>query len=148
MRPRKKYGPGVDHFQRTDQKLSARSQSADAFIALHPEFFDTQENGQAMNRTLQALYGDIAFTPGHFEQAYAVLKANDALDLDQSVIVQMEQAAADQRAQATREQRARETRVYSEEERYTMDLDELRRLETREIQQRNQLAAERGGNGW
>src|SRR5215469_15468719 len=93
----------VQGLQRADAKLNARRETADAFIDAHPEFIDTQENGERMNRTLQSLYGDTTFTPEHFERAYAVLRANNMLDVDQAVIVQQEQAATNERNKAARE---------------------------------------------
>jgi hypothetical protein len=111
--------------QRASAKFNARIETSNAFIALHPEFLDTESNGQAMNRTLQVLYGDTTFTPEHFEQAYAVLRANGMLDVDQAVIVQQEQAAADERAKAARERSV----GHSMEELYEMDLEDLRRLD-------------------
>src|SRR6266851_632365 len=61
-----------DYFARANAKLTARHENADGFIALHEEFLDTERNGEAINRTLQTMYGDIAFTVDHFEAAYQV----------------------------------------------------------------------------
>jgi len=133
---------------RGDEKSTAHHQNADAFIALHPEFLDTDRNGQAINRTLQTMYGDIVFTVEHFDAAYRVCCANNLLDLDQAEIVKQQQAAANQRAKAAREQRAAATRVFSEVEKENMSLEELREAENREIRRRMQEAGERGGNDW
>jgi hypothetical protein len=133
---------------RADATLTTRSESAEEFLALCPEFLDTQANGDAMNKTLHALFGDVAFTTDHFLKAYEVLNATNALSLDQVVIVKRKQAEANERAKAAREKHARETRVFSESEKENMSLEELREAENREIKRRMQLAGERGGNDW
>jgi hypothetical protein len=118
--------------QRADAKLNTRLQTSASFIDLHKEFLDTEANGQAMNRTLQAMYGDVAFTLEQMENAYAVLRANTMLDVDQAVIVKQEQAAANERAKAARERSA----GHSMEELYEMDLEDLRRLDAIENEKR------------
>jgi hypothetical protein len=138
----------AEHFQRADTNAIAQRENADAFLAVHPEFLDTKANGETMNRTLETLYGDRVYTVSEFEKAYRVCCANKSLALDKAEIAKQEQAAADERANAAREQRAQETRTFTEDEKYTMSLDELRQLENREIQKRMQQAGERGGNGW
>jgi hypothetical protein len=133
---------------RADVKLNTRHESANTFLALHPEFIETDENCNAMSRTLHALFGDIPFTTDHFLKAYEVLNANNSLTLDQAVIVKQKQAEANQRAKVAREKHARENRVFSEAEKENMSLEELRAAENREIQRRMQEAGERGGNDW
>jgi hypothetical protein len=135
----------ADHFQREDTNKIAQRANADAFLALHPEFLDMQANAEAMNRTLEALYGDRVYTVSEFEKAYQVCRANNSLTLDEAMIVKQQQAAANERAKAARARRAAETRVFSEDEKYNMSLEELRRIEDREIQQRMQRGGEEGG---
>jgi hypothetical protein len=125
--------------------VSTLRQNADAFASLHSEYLDTPENGKRFNNTLKAMFGDCAHTVEQFEAAYQVLRANNTLDLDQAEIVKQEQAATNQRNKAARDQRARDTRTYTEDEKYSMSLDQLRQLETREIQQRMQRRGEEGG---
>ena len=132
-------------FQRADDNRIAQRANADAFLALHKEFLDTQANGETMNRTLEALYGERLYTVSEFEKAYAVCRANNSLTLDQAEIVKQQQAEANQRAKAERARRAAETRVYTEDEKYSLSLEELREAENREIQKRMQQAGERGG---
>jgi len=134
-----------DGFVRADNDKSEQKANADTFLALHKEFLDTNENGQAMNRTLEALYGNKVYTVDEFERAYAVCRANNSLTLDKAEIVKQQQAAANQRAKEAREKRVRETRVFSEDEKETMSLEELREAENREIQQQNRRIAEEGG---
>jgi hypothetical protein len=130
-------------FERADRDRIAQKANADAFLALHPEFVDLNTNGQTMNRTLEALYGDRLYSVAEFEKAYDVCRANNSLTLDQAEVVKQQQAAANERAKAARKQRAAETRVFSEHEKEAMSLEELREAENRELNQR-----ERGGNGF
>jgi len=44
--------------QREDSNKIAQNANAESFLALHPEFVDIDSNGETMNRTLQALYGE------------------------------------------------------------------------------------------
>lgn len=132
-------------FQRADQKLNTIKQNADVFIAAHPEFLDTTPNAERMNATLKALFGDVAHSIEQYETAYRVLLANNSVALDGKVLAAQDKAARDQRAAAARDQRSRETRVYSEEEKESMSLDELRQVENREIQNRMRRIAEEGG---
>jgi hypothetical protein len=132
-------------FARADSDRIAQRSNADAFLALHKEFIDIDANGQTMNRTLEALYGDRVYSVAEFEKAYAVCRANNSLTLDQAEIVKQQQKAANERAKAAREQHAAATRVFSEEEKENMSLEELRDLENREIQKRMQQVAEEGG---
>jgi hypothetical protein len=101
-----------------------------------------------MNRTLEALYGERVYTVDEFERAYAVCRANNSLQLDQSAIVKQQQAAANARAKAAREQRAAETRVHTEDELNSMSLEDLREVANQGFQRELQAAGERGGNGW
>jgi type IV secretory pathway VirJ component len=135
-------------FARADSDRIAQKANADAFLTLHKEFIDIDANGQTMNRTLEALYGDRVYSVSEFEKAYAVCRANNSLTLDQAEIVKQQQAETNQRAKAAREQRAAATRVFSEDEKDNMSLEELRAVENREIQQRMQQGGERGGNDW
>ncbi len=135
-------------FARADSTRIEQKANADLFVALHPEFIDVNENGQTMNRTLEALYGDRLYSVAEFEKAYDVCRANNSLTLDKAEIVKQQQAVANQRAKAAREQRAAATRVFSEAEKENMSLQDLRKAETREIQRQMQQAGERGGNGW
>jgi hypothetical protein len=135
-------------FARADSDRTAQRANADRFLALHKEFVDIDSNGQTMNRTLEALYGDRVYTVAEFEKAYAVCCANNSLELDQALIVKQQQAAANQRAKTAREQHAAATRVFSEDEKENMSLEELRATENREMLLQMQQAGERGGNGW
>ncbi len=132
-------------FARNDAKLIALHRNSDTFVTLHKEFLDTKFNGERMNDTLKAMFGDVAYSLEQYEHAYSVLRANNVLEIDQAEVVKQAQAAANQRAKAAR---AAQKAVPTEEQLYTMDLDELRRLDAVENQQRLQLAGERGGNGF
>jgi hypothetical protein len=128
-------------FQRADTKRVAIETNAAEFLTYHPELIDNNANGQAMNRTLKAMFGDCVHTVEQFETAYRVLLANNSLALDKKVLAEQEKEAAKQRAEA---QRARKV-TFSEDERYSMPLEELRRLESSEIQKRNERIANEGG---
>ncbi len=135
-------------FVRADSTRIEQKANADRFVALHKEFVDIDTNGQTMNRTLEALYGDRLYSVAEFEKAYAVCRANGSLTIDLAEEAKQRQAVVNQRAKAAREQRAAETRVLSETEKENMSLEELREAENREIRRRMQEAGERGGNGW
>lgn len=129
-----------------DETRAVNIQNSREFVSLHPEFIDHEKNGEQFNKTLNAMFGaNRAYTVDQFEQTYQVCLANNSLELDQAELVKQEQAAAKERAKAARARRAAETRVFSQTELEAMPLEELRRLEDREIQKRNQKIAEEGG---
>jgi len=142
--PPEKIRAAGDYFARANEKLNTRTTNANAFLARHPEFVDTDRSG----RTLHALFGDEAFTDEQYEIAYNACRANNAVDIDQGEIVKQKQAEANQRAKAERARRAAETRVYTEDEKYNMSLQELRQVEDQEIKRQFELEGQRGGNGW
>ncbi|MGA9798578.1 MAG: hypothetical protein WBQ68_06195 [Terriglobales bacterium] len=129
-----------------DETRTNNFQMSDEFVLLHPEFIDNQRNGEIFNATLNAMFGaNRAYTIDQFERVYQVCLANSSLELDAAELSKQEQAAAKERAKAARAKRAAESRVFSEAEKETMSLEELRRLEDREIQKRNQRLGEEGG---
>jgi hypothetical protein len=128
-----------------DSKLTARRKGSDAFAATHPEYLDTEANGQAMGRTLNALFGDVAYSEEMFDTAYNVLRANNGLELDQAEIVKQQQAEANQRAKVERAKRAAQARVYTENELESMSLEELRNASNRQLQKEQRVVGERGG---
>jgi hypothetical protein len=135
----------IEGLQRADERKATVNANADSWAINHPEYLDTAKNGAVFNRALNAMFGPITFTVEHFEKCYQVLRANNTLELDEGEIVKQHQAAANARAKAERARRAAETRVFSEEEKYSMSLEELRRVEDREIQKRAQRIGEEGG---
>jgi hypothetical protein len=129
-----------------DETRAINIRHSEEFVSLHPEFLDHPKNGEQFNRTLDAMFGaNRAYTLDEFERAYAVCLANNSLELDKAELVKQEQAAAKERAKAARARRAAETRVFSEAELESMSLEDLRKVEDREIQKRNQRIAEEGG---
>ena len=129
-----------------DETRSINIQNSMEFVSLHPEFIDNPANGEQFNKTLNAMFGaGLTYTVDQFERAYKVCLANNSLELDQAVLAKQEQDAAKERAKAARARRAAETRVFSEAELETMSLEDLRKVEDREIQKRNQKIAEEGG---
>src|SRR6266699_3363371 len=68
-------------FALADSNRIEQLANADAFLALHREFFDLDSNGQTMNKTLEALYGEKVYTVSEFEKAYEVCCANNSLTL-------------------------------------------------------------------
>jgi hypothetical protein len=136
-----------DGQRRVDEKLALTHQNSQTFIDLNPAFVDSKANGEKMNAALKSLYGELprAFTVEEFETAYNVLRAANSLELNQAEIKRQEKAAAEERAKEVRARRASETRVYSEDEKYSMSLDELKEAENREIQRRMQKIGNEGG---
>jgi hypothetical protein len=133
--------------QRADSNLIEQRANADAFLALHPEFIDLNTNGQTMNRTLETMFGDRVYTVAEFEQAYAVCRANNSLQLDQAEIVKQQQAAANQRTKAALKQRAdAASRVFNPHADYdSLSLEEIRERANGGLQ----LAGEQqGANGF
>ena len=141
---------GYEGAVRADEKRTIKSQSADAFIALHSEFLDTEKNGKLMNNMLVNLFGDCSYSVDHFEAAYQALLVTDSLDIDKAEVVKQQQRAADaQRKAATKNRQERERlRNLSADELELMPLPELRALADRQQREDMQLAGERGGNGW
>jgi hypothetical protein len=136
----------VEEAQQADETRATNKRNADDFCDLHPEFLDHKNNCDIFNKTLNAMFGaNISYTLDQFERAYAVCCANNSLELDQVAIVKQQQAEANARAKAARAKRAAETRVYTEAEKEEMSLEELRRLEDREIQKRNEKIGQEGG---
>lgn len=114
----------VEGLMREDQKQQDRittGQNADAFLAVHPEFLDTQANGELMNHESKRMFGEGAYTVAHYEQAYQSLRSSNFLALNKTEVAKQEKAAAKQHAEA---ERARVS--LSEDELYAMDMDELR----------------------
>ena len=130
---------------RADEKIITLDQNASDFLSLHPELPDTKSNAKVINDTLKAMFGDCAYTVEQFETAFRVCRANNLLQLDKEELARQEQAAAQERAKAARERRANETRVYTEDEKDSMSLEELREAENREIKRRQQQLGEEGG---
>jgi hypothetical protein len=129
-----------------DETRSVNIQNSGEFVSLHPEFIDHPKNGEQFNKTLNVMFGaNRAYTVDQFEKAYEVCLANGSLELDKAEIAKQEQASAKERAKAARARRAAETRVFSEGELETMALEDLRKVEDRAIQKRNQKIAEEGG---
>lgn len=122
--------------QRADSNKIEQKANADAFVAAHPEFLDTDANGSTMNRTLEEMFGVRVYTVAEFEKAYAVCRANNSLKLDQAEIVKQQQAAANARTKAAIKQRAdAAARAYSPNADYdTLSVEELRNRANEELQ--------------
>jgi hypothetical protein len=131
-----------------DNKIKQRA-NADAFLASHAEFIDIDANGQTMNRTLEALYGDRVYTVDEFEKAYEVCRANNSLKIDLAEEAKQQQRAADaQRKTVVKQRQERERlRNLSEDELNALPLEELRALVERQQHEDMQHEGERGGLG-
>jgi hypothetical protein len=131
---------------RADEKRTIKLQSADEFVALHPEFIDAGKNGKLMADTLKAMFGDCAYTTEHYEAAYNVLRVSNSLDIDQAEVVKQQQKAADAKRKAlTKDRTDVAARAFDSNANYeNVSLEELRARANEELQ----LAGERGGNGW
>lgn len=68
------------------------------------------------------MFGDCLHTLEHFEAAYQALRRSDFLALNKTEVARQEKAAAKARAEA---ERSRDVAL-SEDELWSMDLDELR----------------------
>jgi hypothetical protein len=130
--------------QRADANVNDQRENADTFLALHPEMPDTTANAQALNRTLEALYGKRVYSVVEFEKGYEVARANNLLHLDKNELAKQAKAATQQRAKVERSRIVYRT----EEELETMPIEEIRRLDAIERQKQMQEAGERGGNGF
>jgi hypothetical protein len=131
---------------RADETRTTKSQSADEFLALHPEFLDVPKNANLMNDTLKAMFGDCAYTTEHFQAAYNVLCVSDSLDIDKAEVAKQQQAAANvQRKTAIKKVTDAAARAFNPNVDYENEsLEELRARANEELQK----AGERGGNGW
>ena len=131
----------VKGVQANNAKRVALDQAATDFVALHPEYIDSEANGKRLNNALVARFGNRVFTVAEFEQEYQVLRANSTLQLNQAELKRQEQAAKQQRAA---EARARNTQPTIEEIEQ-MPLEEIRRRDTMSHAERMQRLAEEGG---
>ncbi len=132
-----------------DQAAKDRIQSglnADGFVASHPEFLETDANIKLMKHELKRMFGESLLTPENIEASYESLKASGFLELDQKELAKQQKATARQRYK----ERYKEAKIRSveptEEEMYSMSLEELRSRADADVQKRFRLAAERGGN--
>jgi hypothetical protein len=142
--PKEKIKEAVEGVIRADQRqqdIAATGQNGTSFVALHEEYLDTPANGQLMNHQLRTLYGETLYTLEHFEAAYQALRASGFLALDKKKVAEQERAAAKARVQA---ELARSV-PKSEDELYSMPLEDLRRLDAIENQKRMQRRGEEGG---
>jgi hypothetical protein len=114
------------------------------FIALHPEWIDSEENGKALTCTAVAMFGQGVWSVQQYEAAYRVACANNLLVLNQAEIAKQKKAALKQRAAAER------SRIINlpEEQLENLSLEDFRRLDAEERQRQMQAAGERGGNGF
>lgn len=137
----------AEMFAREDQKQQnkiASGQNADAFLASHPEFLDTQANGQLMNHQLNTMFGDGLHTLEHFEAAYQSLRASNFLNLDQKIVREQQKEAA--RARAEQERARIAARAFDEDSAYgSLSMDELRQKADEQLRHDMQRRAEEGG---
>jgi hypothetical protein len=130
---------------RATQDRLENKKTADGFVASHPEYVDNNVNGKLLLNQMNTMFGPGLHTPDQHEAAYEYLCNNtDFLKLDPKELEKQRKAADKQRYEV---ERARSVGL-SEQELYSMPLDDLRRLDAIENQKRLQLAGERGGNGW
>jgi len=135
---------------RADEKRRTINQNADEFVSLHPEFLDTDRNGELVNKMVKTMFGDCAHTVEQFEAAYQALLVTDSLDIDKAEVARQKQRASDaQRKAAAKTRQDREKlRNLPEDVLETMPLEELRQLTDRQLREDMQKAGERGGNDW
>ena len=133
--------------QRADENRTAKSQSADEFVALHGEFLDTEKNGKLMNKMLNTMFGDCAYTVEHFEAAYQALLVSDSLDIDRAEVVKQQQRAADAQRKAAVKRRAdAAARVFDPNANYdNLSLEEIRQRADEEARKEFERRGHEGG---
>jgi hypothetical protein len=128
------------------QDRNASREFGDAFVATHAEYIDTgvigAKNGKLMNHTLKVMFGDVAYTPDHFDAAYQSLRADGLLTLNQAEVAKQQKDAANQKAVTFK---AAKSNQPTEEELYSMPMEDLRRLDAQHSQQQMRKGAEEGG---
>lgn len=129
---------------REDETRTIKSQSADEFVTLHPEFLDTAKNGTLMSNMLRNLFGDCAYTVEHFESAYQALLVTDSLDIDKTEVVKQQQKTTDaQRKAAIKQRQDAASRVFNPNTDYdNLSVEELRNRANQE------LGVQEGANGF
>ena len=130
--------------EREDQAARAQSENAinaDVFLKTHPWVKDSKANAQLFKHELRVRFGNGPYTIDRYEEAYQSLLESSFLALDEKKFEAHQQEIA-QRHEAEK------AALPSEEDLYTMPLEDLRRLDAIESQKRMQQAGERGGNGF
>jgi len=142
--PKEKIKAAVEGMQRADQKQQDKLTSADnaaLFLASHPEFLDTQANGQLFNHELNVMFGECLYTMEHYEAAYESLRKTNFLALNKTEDAKRQKAAAKARAEA---EKAKSVEP-SEAELYSMSMEDLRRLSDTKSHEQMQRRGEEGG---
>jgi hypothetical protein len=142
--PKEKIREAVEGMQREDQKQQNKlitKQNADAFIASHPEFLDIPANAALMKHELNRMFGDGPYSVANYETAEESLRASNFLRLNKKVLAEQQTAAALERAKAEKQRNT----PLTQEQLYEMPLEDLRRLDAVEAQQRMQRRGEEGG---
>jgi hypothetical protein len=121
------------------QLAAELNKTGTAFCKLHAEYVDNEANAHLMRHQLKTM-GVKRPTLADFEVAYAQLRESDFLKLDKKVLRQQEDEEAQRAADAFKNRH-----IPTEEDRYSMSLVELRRLEDSEIKQQMQRRGEEGG---
>lgn len=130
---------------RNKQDILETQKNADAFIAGTPAFIDNTANAHLLVNQARTMFGDGVITVPQFQSAYEYLRTRtDFLKLDQKELAKERKAADKARFDAEMAQRSAGP---TEEELYSMPLDDLRRLDTIENHRRMRAEAERGGLG-
>jgi hypothetical protein len=137
----------AEMFQREDKRQQDRAvtgQNGTDFVALHPEYVDSDANGQLMNHQLKTMFGDCLHTPEHFEAADQALRSSNFLAHNKAEVAKQEKAAAKARAEEERARRA--ARAFNEDSAYgSLSMDELRQRADEQLRQQMQRRAEEGG---
>ena len=115
----------AQHFQTQSESHQAgvvTQQNADAWIQAHPEYVDSPANGQRMRHELKTmgLENKVA-TLDDFDIAFARLRSDNLVTLNKDALQKQKIAADKARAEAHKN-----TKTFSEDELYSMDLQELR----------------------
>ncbi len=126
---------------RSGPEAERAKHDATVWLSLHPEYINNDYNKKLMEHEM----GVINPTIQDLENAYQALRASDLLQLDQAEIVKQEQQAANQRAKGIKKAGGPLAPMHTEDEMYSMSLEDLRKYDQIENQNRMQRQGEEGG---
>jgi hypothetical protein len=114
-----------DSLVREEAEQTARLRAeteGNAFTKLHPEYSDTPANAFKLLTHCRSVFGTSTPSLEQFDSAYQALRANGSIEFNERVLVKQ----ADDAAVARAKQFKKESSI-TEEEMYTMPLEELKR---------------------
>ena len=131
----------VEGLQRADNKTQIVNQNmatGDAFAAGHKEYVDNDANALLILNQMDTMFGKGLHPLEHFESAYEYLRTNtNFLKLNQAEVARQQKAADKARYDAQRAQSV----TPSEDEMYSMPMEEIRMRDVIENQKRKERIA-------